>query len=188
MITSVATSSSPSPNPITITSEGCDFVLRCELWLPRPINEVFPFFSDAYNLDAITPPWLNFHILTPRPIPMQQDCLIEYKLSLHGLPIRWRTRITVWQPPHRFVDQQERGPYQLWHHEHTFTPEIRDHIEGTLCRDIVHHRALGGSLVHKFFVRRDVQRIFAYRQTRLMELFPAPTLTPESRPGIGLPN
>src|SRR5579871_5848818 len=89
-----------------------------EQFLPRPLEEVFPFFADAGNLPILTPPWLHFHILTTRPIEMRRGALIDYRLRIHGLPIRWQSEIVEWDPPHRFVDEQRRGPYRLWHHEH----------------------------------------------------------------------
>jgi ligand-binding SRPBCC domain-containing protein len=89
---------------------------------------------------------------------------------VHGIPICWRTEIAEWQPPHRFVDVQLRGPYRLWHHTHTF--EERD--GGTLCGDHVRYRPHGGALMHWLFVHRDVERIFQYRQQRLKESFPLP--------------
>lgn len=145
-------------------------ILRSELWLPRPREEVFPFFADARNLQQITPPWLSFVVLTPAPIPMRPGTLIDYRLRVHGIPIRWRSEISVWDPPHRFVDEQRRGPYRLWHHEHTFAEKEG----GTLCGDVVHYAARGGllrPLVERFFVRRDVERIFAYRTQVLREMF-----------------
>ncbi len=144
-----------------------EFTFQTELWLPRPRGDVFPFFAEARNLETITPPWLNFEVLTPAPIALRPGALIDYRIRVHGWPLRWRTEITAWEPPHRFVDVQLRGPYTLWHHAHTF--EDRD--GGTLCRDDVRYRPRGGALVHWLFVRRDVQRIFAYRQRRLRELF-----------------
>ena len=138
-----------------------------ELWLPRPRAEVFPFFADARNLGVITPPWLSFEVLTPSPIGMRAGALIDYRLRFRGLPLRWRTEITVWEPPSRFVDRQLRGPYRLWHHAHTF--EERD--GGTLCRDEVRYAVLGGEWVNRLFVRRDVGRIFAFRRQKLLELF-----------------
>jgi len=143
--------------------------LRTELWLPRPRAEVFPFFAEARNLEAITPPWLRFEVLTPAPILMRAGTLIDYRIRVHGIPIRWRTLIEAWEPPCRFTDVQLRGPYTLWRHTHWF--EERD--GGTLCVDDVQYRPKGGALTHALFVRRDVERIFAYRRQRLAELFGA---------------
>jgi len=145
------------------------FVFESELWLARPRVEVFEFFSNAANLETLTPPWLNFHIVTPGPIAMRAGTLIDYRLRIHGIPANWRTRISVWEPPFRFVDEQLRGPYRRWHHEHTF--EERD--GGTLCRDRVEYDMIGGRLVNWLIVRRDVETIFAYRRRKLEELFPA---------------
>jgi ligand-binding SRPBCC domain-containing protein len=141
--------------------------IQSELWLPLPPGELFSFFADAANLDALTPPWLHFTILTPRPIAMREGALIDYRLRVRGLPLRWRTRINVWQPPHRFADEQIRGPYRQWIHEHTF--EARD--DGTLVRDRVRYAVYGGQFVERLFVRRDLEKIFAYRGRRLAELF-----------------
>ena len=144
-----------------------EFAFHTELWLPRPRDEVFAYFSGAHNLQAITPPWLKFEVLTPAPIDLKPGALIDYRIRVHGLPIRWRTEITEWNPPHRFVDVQLHGPYTLWHHTHAF--EERD--GGTLCTDAVRYRPRGGVLMNWLFVRRDVERIFAYRRERLLELF-----------------
>ncbi len=144
-----------------------EFTLHTELWVPRPLDEVFPFFAEARNLETITPSWLKFEVLTPAPIEMRSGTLIDYRIRVHGIPVRWRTEIAEWQPPHRFVDIQLRGPYTLWHHTHTFEP----HDGGTLCADQVRYRPRGGALIHLLFVRRDVERIFRYRQKRLKEHF-----------------
>ena len=146
-----------------------EFTLHTELWLPRPRAEVFPFFSDVRNLETITPPWLNFEVLTPKPVAIRVGALIDYRIRVHGFPISWRTEITAWQPPHQFVDIQLRGPYTLWHHTHTF--EERD--GGTLCLDDVRYRPRGGALVNRLFVRREVEQIFKCRQQRLREIFHA---------------
>lgn len=140
---------------------------RTELWLPRPREEVFAFFADAANLDAITPPWVHFHTLTPAPIEMRRGTLIDHKLRIHGVPIRWRSRITVWEPPNRFVDEQVRGPYRLWRHEHVF--EERE--GGTVVRDCVQYAVPFDFLVHDLFVRRDVEKIFAHRTETLRARF-----------------
>jgi len=140
--------------------------LEVEQWFPRPIDEVFAFFADAHNLDAITPPWLHFRIMTPAPIAMAAGTLIDYRLRLHRVPIRWRTRITAWEPPTRFVDCQIRGPYRQWLHEHMF--ESRE--GGTWMRDRIDYSLWGfglEALLHRYFVGPDVQAIFAYRREKL---------------------
>jgi len=139
-----------------------------ELLLPRPRSEVFPFFAEARNLEILTPPWLKFQVLTPHPISMRAGTLIDYRIRVHALPIRWRTEILEWDPPHRFVDVQLRGPYKLWHHTHSF----EERGESTLCRDEVRYWPRGGAIIDRLFVRRDVERIFAFRHQKLLEIFP----------------
>jgi ligand-binding SRPBCC domain-containing protein len=134
---------------------------------------VFSFFADALNLERITPPWLGFRVLTPGPIAMARGTLIEYRLKLHGVPIRWLTRIEVWEPPTRFVDLQVRGPYKLWHHTHRFEPV--DGSESTLMRDTVRYALpFGplGELARRAFVARDLQRIFEFRHEAIRGLTP----------------
>ncbi|HEX2223744.1 MAG TPA: SRPBCC family protein [Thermoanaerobaculia bacterium] len=147
------------------------YELRTRIRLPRPRGEVFEFFGDAGNLQALTPPWLHFEILTPSPIEMRPGSLIEYRLKLHGIPIRWRTRITVWEPPRRFVDQQLKGPYRLWDHEHTFEEDPADPAGATLATDRVRYAVLGGALVNRLLVQGDVEKIFAFRHQKLREIF-----------------
>ncbi|MCB9853023.1 MAG: SRPBCC family protein [Phycisphaerales bacterium] len=142
-------------------------MLCARLFVDRPIDDVFAFFSDAHNLQRITPPDLDFNILTPAPIDMHAGTLIDYKLRVHGIPIRWRTLINAWEPPYRFVDEQLRGPYRMWHHEHRFeTAE-----GGTNVLDEVTFKPLGGALMTRLFVGRDVKRIFEYRSSILRQLF-----------------
>jgi ligand-binding SRPBCC domain-containing protein len=140
---------------------------KSEIWLPRPVEEVFAFFSDPANLDSITPPWLSFRIVRPRPIEMRVGTLLDYRLRIRGLPVRWRSKITAWEPPHRFVDEQIRGPYRLWIHEHNF--EIQN--AGTIVRDHVQYAVPFDWLVHKLMVRPDVEGIFAYRTESLRRRF-----------------
>lgn len=142
------------------------FTFTIECWLPRPRAEIFHFFSEARNLEAITPPWLRFEVLTAAPIVMQTGALIDYRIRIHGIPIRWRTEITEWNPPRQFIDVQSRGPYQLWQHTHTF----EEKNAGTLCLDHVRYRPRGGALMNWLFVRSDVAKIFAYRCKRLEQL------------------
>jgi ligand-binding SRPBCC domain-containing protein len=131
--------------------------------LELPVERAFEFYGDALNLEAITPPWLRFRVVTPGPIEMGAGALIDYRLRLHGVPVRWRTRIAVWEPPMRFVDVQVRGPYALWEHEHSFEPVgdravvIRDRVRYALPFGLV------GRLAHALFVRRDLARIFDFR-------------------------
>jgi ligand-binding SRPBCC domain-containing protein len=153
-----------------VMSMSQPFEYRSELWVPRAVEEVFPFFADAHNLQELTPPFLDFRVLTPRPVPMAPGVRIDYRLRLHGLPIRWESEITVWDPPHRFVDEQRRGPYRTWIHTHRFTPRNG----GTLVEDEVRYEVLGGRLVNDLFIRKDVERIFAYRAARLLALFGGP--------------
>ena len=144
-------------------------LLTTELWLPRDIREVFAFFSDARNLEVLTPPWLHFRILSA-PGSLGKDVRLEYRIWWRWIPLRWRTAITVWEPPSRFVDEQVRGPYRRWVHEHSFIEQEG----GTLVRDRVEYALPGwglGTLLHCLVVGPDVQRIFAYRRARMQELF-----------------
>ncbi|MFG0284417.1 MAG: SRPBCC family protein [Phycisphaerales bacterium JB039] len=159
-------------------------VLHVEQFIPRPLEEVFAFFSDAGNLERITPPWLRFSIQSAQPVEMRVGTLIDYKLRVHGLPLRWRSRISAWAPPRRFVDEQVRGPYRVWIHEHRFE-EVPGGVRVT---DHVEYRAPGGPLepvIHALLVRPDVQRIFAYRRRALAEIFGAGPAA-ESAPADGV--
>lgn len=142
--------------------------VEARLFLPHPLETLFPFFADAGNLETLTPRWLRFEILPPLPIRMHKGTLIEYRLRLHGIPLRWQSEITAWEPPQRFVDEQRRGPYRQWIHEHTFT----ERNGGTEVCDFVRYSVPGGCLVDFLFVRRDVRRIFEYRTRQLRALFP----------------
>jgi ligand-binding SRPBCC domain-containing protein len=129
-----------------------------------PAAEAFAFYGDSLNLEPMTPPWLNFRVTTPGPITMRPGTLLEYRLRLHGVPIRWTTRIETWDPPNGFVDIQLKGPYALWEHTHVF-----EETDGGAACD-VHDRVRYaipygplGSLAHALFVRRDLERIFDYR-------------------------
>jgi ligand-binding SRPBCC domain-containing protein len=140
-----------------------------EQLVPRPADEAFDFFADAYNLEAITPPWLRFRILTPRPIAMGEGALIDYRLSLHRVPCRWHTRIDTWVPGRRFVDRQISGPFSVWEHTHTFEPRPG----GTLIRDLVAYRMpLGplGEIARRVLIGRDLERIFDYRRAAIARL------------------
>ena len=144
--------------------------LRREQWIARPVGEVFAFFSDARNLEEITPPWLGFRILSMDSRSASESTEIRYRLRLHGIPIRWRTEIRHWDAPYRFVDVQRSGPYKLWHHTHRF----EEHDGRTKMIDVVRYTlpfGILGRLAHALKVRGDVRRIFDYRRQRIQELF-----------------
>jgi ligand-binding SRPBCC domain-containing protein len=137
--------------------------------VPRPRSDVFAFFGDARNLEAITPDFLHFHIITPGPIAMARGTRIDYRLRLFGVPFGWTTLIDSFDPPQRFVDVQIRGPYRLWRHTHQFVATA----DGTLVTDTVEYAlpfGLLGELAHAVFVHRSVERIFDHRRRRIAEL------------------
>ena len=141
---------------------------HAEVWLPRPVDEVFAFFADAANLEALTPPWLHFRIRTPAPIAMRSGTLIDYSIRVHGLPISWQSEISVWDPPQRFVDVQRRGPYRRWEHTHAFAAVDG----GTRVTDAVDFDVPLSFLAGRF-VGRDVEKIFAFRREALLQRFGA---------------
>lgn len=157
--------------------------LRREQELDGTPGEVFPFFADAFNLEALTPPLLRFRVITPAPIEMRAGTLIQYRLRLRGVPVGWKTLIQEWSPSHRFVDTQLSGPYALWHHTHTFDPLPG---ERTLMTDVVRY-AIGfgplGEVAHRALVRRDVEAIFDYRRESIAGL-----LAREVRRPVPLPD
>jgi ligand-binding SRPBCC domain-containing protein len=128
-----------------------------------PVERAFGLHGDARNLEPMTPPWLHFEVTTPGEIEMRSGTLLDYRLRLHGVPIRWRTEIVAWEPPRRFVDVQLRGPYSLWEHTHLFEATAGG---ATTIRDRVRYEIpFGpiGALADRLFVRRDLKRIFDYR-------------------------
>jgi ligand-binding SRPBCC domain-containing protein len=135
-------------------------------WYPAPIDEVFAFFASPKNLEALTPAFLRFHVLTPE-VEMKRGARFDYRLRLHGVPLRWQSEITVWEPNVRFCDEQRRGPYRYWRHAHHF----REERGGTRVEDGVDYDVPGGSLVHRLIVARDLVEIFRYRHERLEETF-----------------
>ena len=143
--------------------------LRTEITLPLPREEVFAFFAKAENLQKITPKELGFSIMTPLPIDMRQDTVIDYRIKLNGLPMRWRTLIPVWDPPHEFVDEQIKGPYKTWIHRHTFEEvgpsetKIIDYVRYELPFTPL------GDLVYPL-IKRQVEGIFEHRNRVIPEL------------------
>ena len=146
------------------------YKLKKQIFIPAPLEEVFSFFSDAENLNLITPPWLYFKILTPLPIVMEKNTAIDYSIKLLGLRMTWRTEITVWQPPDKFIDRQIKGPYSVWEHTHLF----KDIGGGTQMEDVIRYAVPGfvlSPLVHFLFVRPRLEKIFVFREQKMLELF-----------------
>lgn len=140
------------------------------IWIPVPVEKAFAFFSKAENLNKLTPPWLHFEILTELPVEMRNGTLLDYRLKLHGIPVKWKTQIVQWNPPFQFVDLQLRGPYRKWVHTHTFVEKDN----GTVVEDLVNYSVPGfflEPLIHKYFIEPDISRIFEYRRSQLSEIF-----------------
>lgn len=144
-----------------------EFTLHREQLIEADLDKVWTFFASARNLELLTPDWLTFKVLTPEPIDMGVGTLIDYQLKLHGLPLRWRSEITAWDPRRMFVDEQRRGPYHYWKHTH----EFEETDGGVLVRDHVRYAVPGGSLVHRLFVAPDLERIWAHRSEQMERLF-----------------
>ncbi|HLJ86787.1 MAG TPA: SRPBCC family protein [Candidatus Angelobacter sp.] len=149
------------------------YQLRSEQWVPQPIERVFEFFSDAGNLERITPNWLGFEILTARPIAMGVGSLIDYRIRWHGLPMTWRTEIQRWEPPVLFQDIQLKGPYRLWQHTHRF-----EAVEGGTCLfdDVEYALPFGvlGRAIHAITIRKNLENIFMHRRACIQAIFGGP--------------
>ena len=147
-----------------------EFILERKQIIERPCAEVFDFFADAGNLEQITPPELNFRIITPQPIDIKKGALIDYQLKLHGIPITWKTEITQWNPPFDFVDSALKSPYKQWIHLHSFEEGERGE---TIMKDIVRYRLPLeplGDLAH-WYVKKELNYIFDYRYKIIEEIF-----------------
>jgi ligand-binding SRPBCC domain-containing protein len=143
--------------------------LTADTWIDRLRDEVFPFFADAANLEVLTPPWMQFHIETPTPIAMHPSRQISYRIRVRGIPMRWVSEISCYEPPHKFVDEQRRGPYRTWIHTHRFVEERG----GTRLLDDVEFDMLAAWLVGPL-VARDLRAIFTYRHQTLLRIFDQP--------------
>jgi len=149
------------------------YVLERRQTVTRPRGEVFAFFADAANLERLTPGSMHFHILTPLPIAMRAGAVIDYRIALFGVPLRWRTLIEAFEPDDRFIDVQTSGPYAVWRHTHTFADAPGG---GTIVSDHVEYALPFGPLgraVHALFVRRQLRGIFDFRQKVIAGLFGA---------------
>jgi len=144
-----------------------EFALHREQHLRAPLQEVFPFFANPENLELLTPKFLHFEIVTPRPIEMRIGQRIEYRIRLRGLPMKWISEITAFEPLCRFVDEQIKGPYSMWHHEHRFIADG----DGTRVIDHVRYKVFGGKLIAKLLVEPDLERIFEHRADVLAKRF-----------------
>ena len=145
-------------------------IISRETSVNKPIEEVFSFFTKAENLNIITPPELKFKITTPLPIDMKKGTLIDYKIKLNGIPFKWKTEITDWSPPYRFVDTQLRGPYRIWIHEH----EFESHDSKTIVKDTVSYLPPGWVLepvIHRLAVKKKLEHIFDYRMEKIKSIF-----------------
>jgi ligand-binding SRPBCC domain-containing protein len=147
-----------------------EHIFEMDCLIPAPLDRAFAFFSDAMNLAKITPAKLNFRVLTPPPIVMRVGTEIDYKIRVRGVPISWKSRITAWEPGKRFVDEQVKGPYLLWVHEHRF----QETPEGTRMHDQVRYATPMDWLVHSWLVGPDIRRIFEHRTKVILEHFGNP--------------
>lgn len=148
----------------------CPYTLRREQVVRRKLEEVFEFFSCANNLESLTPEWLKFKVISVDPQPLRKGSQICYRLRVHGLPVRWTSEIVEWEPPHKFVDLQVRGPYKLWRHTHSFQAEQ----ERTRITDEVLYAlplAALGRVAHRLLVRSDLEKVFEFREKKIRELF-----------------
>lgn len=146
--------------------------LEQEQRVSAPLDEVFAFFGRPENLARITPGWLGFRILTPSPVAMREGAIIDYEVKLGPVPTRWRSMITTFDPPHRFVDEQLDGPYSFWHHTHEFEASGDE----TIIRDrILYLMPFGplGRLARALVVRRQLEAIFTHRQKVIEDVFPS---------------
>lgn len=139
-------------------------------WVPHPVEKVFSFFSDEKNLEILTPPWLQFKVLQKSTPQIEEGTLIDYRLKLKNIPFKWQSKIIDWVPNEKFVDTQTKGPYQYWHHTHTFEP-LRN---GTLMVDRILYRVplkAFGDLLTSHQVSKDIKKIFQYRKEKIEEIF-----------------
>lgn len=159
-------STTPHERAVAIERVAGGFRLSSELRLDMGIDDVFAFFSDPHNLALITPDWLRPQVTTGHSIDMAEGARIDYRFRVRGVPAVWRSEITAFEPPYRFVDEQRFGPFLRWRHEHTFEPSG----SGTIALDDIDYRVPGGRVIHGLFVERELRRLFEHRHRRLTEI------------------
>jgi ligand-binding SRPBCC domain-containing protein len=146
------------------------YILTQELFIRKPLPEVFSFFDRPENLAVLTPEKLDFKILTPAQIKMKVSAIIDYTIKIFGISFHRATLITTYEPPYCFIDEQLKGPFAYWHHQHTFS----DYNGGTIMTDTVHYALpLGflGRIAHWLFVKRQIKYLFDYRTKKVNDLF-----------------
>jgi len=146
------------------------YFFKQETHIPQPLESVFHFFGNAENLNRLTPPHLDFEILTPLPIQMAKGTLIDYQLKIYKIPVKWKTEIIAWKPPHRFIDSQLKGPYRKWIHEHKFEAVGNE----TKMTDTVEYAIPGwifSNIINNIFVKKDILKIFKFREEKLITIF-----------------
>jgi ligand-binding SRPBCC domain-containing protein len=146
------------------------YTLERQSLAPVPLERAFAVFEDPYNLARITPPWLNFRVTSRERVAMRPGAVINYRIRWMGIPIAWKTVIEDYSPPNRFIDVQASGPYRVWRHTHTFEAAgeqtiVRDRVEYSLPFGIF------GQIAHALAVRRQLERIFDYRERALAGLW-----------------
>lgn len=158
---------------LTFSSDNRGYILKDSLVVPYKLDEVFDFFSNAENLEYLTPENLAFNILNPKPIEMKVGKTIDYKLKLYGIPFSWKSEISKWEPPNSFMDVQLKGPYSYWEHLHSFKDlGSNEHGWSTEISDTVHYNQLGGKLVNELFIKPNLRKIFSFRKEQMRKKFP----------------
>lgn len=150
-------------------------VYEIRFWLPSTRQRTFDFLSDVRNLDRLTPPWLRFEVLTPTPMILDVGAVVDYRLRWHGLPLRWQSAVTLWEPRRRVAYEQRRGPYRRWVHEQV----CEDHDGGTLVSDRIEWSVFGGFLARRW-VAAEVRELFEHRAEAARRLLEKDRKGPQS--------
>lgn len=157
-------------NALKVICDQAGHKLVTEQWVPQPIDRVFERYSNPKNLEDLTPDFLHFKVTKVSHPKIQEGTVLDYQLKLHGIPMRWQSRITDWVPGKRFADLQTRGPYAFWHHIHEFYEDRG----GTVIRDIVAYKLPGwvpGDILAHAYVKKDLEKIFMFRRQQTEKIF-----------------